>query len=469
MASNENQGLQIVVIILLITVLPLAAITWFIFTQNTSRGEKIKDDEAKIAKAEANLAKAIEDVNKYKQMIGLAEEVEADAAAATFEQDMGAYAATIPAEKRFYRQAIEEMAATVVKANQEKTATQAKISEIETENAKARAEAKVQVEEANKVKDAAVAELEAEKRKFMEAQTKAEGEKKDVLDQLAASQSNFSGEIDKLNKSVEQLSKEKKTAEDTVTKLTKVINSMRGGSFDVDDGEIRTVQERTGTVWVNLGSGDGLRPQTTFYVHAPNVSPGDVAARKGTVEVTQIMGEHLAEARIVDDLPNSPILPGDKIYTSLWDPGRREHFALAGRIDLDGDGNDDRDRLRNIITLSGGVIDAEIDDSGKQTGSISVDTRYLIEGQISPRAQGPVDKLRAEAALLGVERIGADKVLDHIAYKASQQTVRYGSTGNVDSTTRALPDGGLPKGVEYYGDMFRKRAPPPQPAVAPKF
>ncbi|HEX4129410.1 MAG TPA: hypothetical protein VHZ24_05160 [Pirellulales bacterium] len=469
MASSENQGLQITVIVLLITVLPLAVVAWVFFGQSNSYYSQLTADKVKLQEADANLRKAIEDVNKYKQMIGLPDEADSAKASTTFNDDMAGYGATLPAEKKFYRQALEELSTTLAKTMEEKAATQAKINEIELENTKARNEANVQVEAANKSKDDAVKELETQKAAFMEGQKKADAEKKDILDQLAKAQSDAAAETDKQNKTIEQLAKEVKTAGGTISTFQTELAKLRGGTFDVDDGELRSVQPRNETVLVNLGEADGLRPQTTFFVHSPNVSPSDMLARKGKIEVTQIMGEHLAEARIVDSKKTDPMLPGDKIYTSLWDPGRREHFAIAGRIDFNGDGVDDREQLRNIIRLSGGVIDAEIDTDGKQAGGITIDTRYLIEGPMPEKARAATNKLEAEAALLGVERIGVDKFLDHIGYKGSQQVIRYGITGNVDTVTRPLPDGGLPKDRFNFTDSFRKRQPQQQPVAPPTF
>ena len=64
--------------------------------------------------------------------------VTAEKASTTFTEDMAIYGATLPVEKRFYRQALEELSITLTKAVEEKVATQSKINEIETENTKAR-------------------------------------------------------------------------------------------------------------------------------------------------------------------------------------------------------------------------------------------------------------------------------------------------------------------------------------------
>src|SRR5206468_3589557 len=77
---------------------------------------------------------------------------------------------------------------------------------------------------------------------------------------------------------------------------------------------------------------------------------------------------------------SNPIMPGDQIFSPTWEPGRAEHFALTGFMDIDNDGGSDRQRIRDLIALNGGVIDAESDDEGKKTGSMSINTKYLVLG-----------------------------------------------------------------------------------------
>ena len=54
------------------------------------------------------------------------------------------------------------------------------------------------------------------------------------------------------------------------------------------------------------------------------------AEKKGTIEVVRIIEAHLAEARIMDDDPSKPIMPGDQLFSAAWRPGHAEHFALVG-------------------------------------------------------------------------------------------------------------------------------------------
>src|SRR5581483_2017659 len=182
---------------------------------------------------------------------------------------------------------------------------------------------------------------------------------------------------------------------------------------------------------------------------------GDPDGKKGQIEVTQILGDHMAEARILDSTLANPLLPGDKIYTPLWDPGRPERFAIAGKIDIDGDGKDDRDQLKSIIALSGGTIDAELSPEGNLTGAISSDTRYLIEGPPQDKARTAFEKLAADAKLMGVERIGIDKFLDHIGWRAGNELVRFGTNSNIDKYAGEQPDGGKPVSPGRTSDLFR--------------
>ena len=77
----------------------------------------------------------------------------------------------------------------------------------------------------------------------------------------------------------------------------------------------------------------------------------------------------MAEAHITSDDPTNPLLPGDRIYSQVWDRGRQVGFGIAGFIDMD-----ERPARaiwtssRAIIAASGGVVDAAPDDDGRQAG-----------------------------------------------------------------------------------------------------
>jgi uncharacterized coiled-coil DUF342 family protein len=116
--------------------------------------------------------------------------------------------------------------------------------------------------------------------------------------------------------------------------LREKIDNMEKLSFEVADGKIRRVEHTNHTVWINLGEQDFLKPRITFSVYGQeNQGVGRGAEDiKGKIEVTRILGPHMAEARIIDEDLYRPIVSEDLIYTPIWSPGLIEKISLAGSI-----------------------------------------------------------------------------------------------------------------------------------------
>ena len=125
-------------------------------------------------------------------------------------------------------------------------------------------------------------------------------------------------------------------------------------------GSIRTA--RFGSI---LGTADSLRRQVTFSVFDADLHDAAKSKKKGSIEVTRLLSDHMAEARITKDDPKNPILTGDNIYSQIWHRGKKLHFALTGLIDIDGDGQSDLQLARDLIELNGGIVDAYLDEAGK--------------------------------------------------------------------------------------------------------
>ena len=171
-----------------------------------------------------------------------------------------------------------------------------------------------------------------------------------------------------------------------------------------EDGLIRWVNQRNKTVWINLGEADHLRPQVTFSIYSSDEDDALGAVRKASIEVTRILSAKMAEARITDDVATNPVMEGDKIYSQVWSPGRQVGFAITGIIDMNGDGRNDLDRLKSVIALNNGKVDAVPGlPTARLKARLSVDTRYLILGDLprwtAARERGP-------AAFLGSDERG---------------------------------------------------------------
>ncbi len=212
-------------------------------------------------------------------------------------------------------------------------------------------------------------------------------------------------------------------------------------SFEVADGVIRRVEHASRTVWISLGEADFLKTRMTFSVYArdnPGVGRGaeDI---KGKIEVTRIMGPHMAEARVIDEDLYRPIVSEDLIYTPIWSPGLIEKISVIGAIDLDHDGKSDREQFHQMMAVAGCVIDNEVDDNGERLpkdGKITVQTRFLVKGDIPelPDVVGDDEKIKIkkinvhltemqkEARSNGVRIIKMNDFLAYIGYHTKRRT-----------------------------------------------
>jgi hypothetical protein len=112
-------------------------------------------------------------------------------------------------------------------------------------------------------------------------------------------------------------------------------------------GEITWVNQGSRVVWINRGSNDNLPRSTQFEVFSDDTADMTKGVKKATIEVTKIDGAHAAEARILNEKTYDPIMPGDKIYTSLGEDGpglSADHFTKFYRFKnvklLDDTGNE---------------------------------------------------------------------------------------------------------------------------------
>ena len=239
---------------------------------------------------------------------------------------------------------------------------------------------------------------------------------------------------------------------------------MTAQKFEIPSGEVRWVDQRTGTAWINLGRADSLQRQLTFGVYPADITDMTTGGKKAAIEVTQVLGDHLAEAHVFDDKLVDPIMPGDKIYTPVWLPGEKRHFALAGFLDPNGEGKSDVQAVKDIITINGGVVDCYLDDKGKKVGDMTVNTRYLVLGEAptekSQTAIAGLTKMLTEAERLGVQKIQLNDLLQRMGWKNRTPIVRYGRGANPkDFAAKPEPDQHRTSGG-HVSDVFQKRNPP---------
>ena len=225
------------------------------------------------------------------------------------------------------------------------------------------------------------------------------------------------------------------------------IDNLEKLSFEVADGVIRRVEHASHTVWINLGEQDFLKTRMTFSVYAKeNQGVGRGAEDiKGKIEVTRILGPHMAEARVIDEDLYRPIVSADLIYTPIWSPGLIERISIVGPIDLDHDGRSDREQFHQMMAVAGCVIDNEVDDNGDRIppdGKITVQTRFLVKGDIPDLADisaedekariikinAHLSDMQKEARSNGVRIIKLNDFLAYVGYHTKRRTFMTGQS-----------------------------------------
>jgi hypothetical protein len=259
--------------------------------------------------------------------------------------------------------------------------------------------------------------------------------------------------------------------EQEIRKFEASIDKLKEGLPTVDqfaqpaDGQITWVNQGERKVWINLGSADGLRPQVTFSVSNASDADAAKADKKGSIEVLRVVSEHMAEARITDDSSTNPLLPGDQIYSQVWDRGRKVGFGIAGFIDLDKDGRSDLEQLKQIIGANNGRVDASPNDAGDKQGELQVDTRYLILGEYpqDPRLTDYLSKhweqIGEEADQLGVETIPLEQFLNLMGWRNDTKAATLGAAGRAEDFPAEAPGESLPRKPRRPSGVFERRLP----------
>ncbi len=431
MAARENQGLQIALIVCAMLMVALA-VTSFVF-YNSSKEETLRAQNAvKDAKAANDtLMKTVDEMSQLKQVVGFAARDEVPAILAGFKKDVETYAATMRESEQNYRNIVSQLATELQKQTE-------LVVDAETRNERMQSDFKAK-EQANLAEIAqytaglkqAKDDLEQERAKFTAEREKF---KKDTAELVHNSDGAKKDLDDKLAKSSKDLDETETKLRDTLRKLETVIerDKEQDLSTELVDGKVTWVNQRGRVVWLNLGSDDGLRRQISFTVIGSDEINPVKAEKKGTIEVIRVIEPHLAEARIMDDDPSKPIMPGDQLFSAAWRPGHAEHFALVGLMDLDKDGVSDLDKVRNLITVNGGVVDAELKDDGKRVGQMTVDTRYLVIGKKPDEKNKSSDyldnysKMIGDAKLLPIKTISLTDLIGYLGYKDHERTVPLG-------------------------------------------
>ncbi|MBW3598075.1 MAG: hypothetical protein KY475_12455 [Planctomycetes bacterium] len=471
MASRENQGLQAALIVFVLITIALAVTTYVYFRKAEELGAQADAAQQQIQDANAQRDAALTDNQRLKEMLGYDIAEQMAVIEKNFAEDMAKfdsnYADTDPKNYRTLPEHLELAAlARHARAVDAERREQQALAEKQT----AEENAAQQIAAADQKFQTAVTTYQDERTQFGAERTRLNTERQQLAGRLTTKDQEITAVTTQATQAQEQYAAKIKTLEEARRSLLDQKREREQTSFETAHGRITFVNPGDRIVWIDLGLGDGLQRHTNFSVYDQNVNEYSPEHVKGRIEVTKLIDRHLAEARILDEDQSNPIVQGDLIYTPAWRPGQFLHFAVAGMIDINGDGQEDKELLRNIIYANGGVIDAEVDATGNVAGNMTVNTRYLIIGErpdetAGQQALAAYARLYDEAALKGVELMPLPRFLALMGYKSGSRTVPLGGAGGAMAeeapAAQPQPRGAAPRGeAQPAAPGFRPRRPP---------
>ncbi len=464
MASRESQGLQIALILFVMVTVVLAVTTYLYFRKAE---EKVR--QARAAAAEAKQAKDASmqlqfenqvmkhvlgydmktqaELDTIKQSLGGNKDMEK--VLAGFDQDMAMYGVGLVAQDLNYRSLpnhliteINTKGKQIVDAHaRENALTKARQDAIDAE-----AKRTAKAEESLKLVQG---ELETERKAFNDHRTRITTEKDKIAKLLPEKQQAYNllesqrtTEVEERNRQISQLTLLYDALKDKAERE-------KEPTYERPDGEVVMVNTSSNIVWIDLGSSDGVQRMMSFSVYDQEETGVGNAEVKARIEVTQVKDVHLAEARILEEELTDPIMKGDKIYSPSFRKGQKTRFALAGFLDINGDGKSDQTKVKSIISMNNGVVDAELLEDGSIAGKVTVDTHYLVEGEkpterTNERQTQGFTKIVTEASRLGIQKITLATLLDRMGYHDERRVLD-------------LQRGG--PGGSGASEKFRKRTP----------
>jgi hypothetical protein len=467
--ARENQGLQIALIVSVMLTIILGGTTYYfyrLYDEVSVKAASAEADARKKATAAQDIARELNDLKV--KAIGVKETDKVDAIlSGAFKDDMNKYAASYPEDDRVYHRLVEKMQGTINDKNAELSATKLEAQRLADQIKVFEAAKQQQIDDFQKARDAASQDLANERTKFNaesdrihQDETKLQTDMQAVRKDATADKAKADAKVADATARVQKLLRTTETQSDQIEKMTAT-------NIDVFDGQITSVDQRLGRVWINVGRADSLPRQITFSVYPPDTTDLTAAgAKKASIEITKILGDHLAEARVIDDTISNPIIVGDKVYTPLWAPGEKKHFALAGFLDVFGDGKSHLQTVIDLIKLNDGVVDAYIDEkTNKVVGEIGVNTRYLVLGEAPdekgvPAMHDAFTKILRNAEMFGVQKLQLGDLLQRMGWKNQSPVVHFGPGANPKDFA-AKPDEGVEKkSTGQVSDVFKTRRPP---------
>jgi predicted nucleic acid-binding Zn-ribbon protein len=282
------------------------------------------------------------------------------------------------------------------------------------------------------------------------------GNTKKKADEDAAGAEKKMKELTGVNKSLESTVRKQRDQLEPPSALKFIGSAVKGKVVGLDPkGEV---------CWINVGSADNVRPNQglTFSVFGAGRNGQADNVLKGSIEVIDILERHLSMAKIVEvtDAGRNPIVKGDLLINPAWSPSARQHVAIAGKIDLTGEGRDNIQEFMANLTRQGMVVDAYLDmvDRTVKGEGMTMDTNYLIVGeQPASNEREIADRILARQQK-AADKETTDKILDDPALEQMKQISEKMEEMRKEATDKGVTIVPLQKFIAMTGYRLPKGA-----------
>lgn len=449
MAARQDQGTQIFAIVasvLFALMAILAYLAWSNAKKETARADELQKQKQD---ADNNARQRVQQAESLMAMIGLDPATTFEEAEAQYKKDQEVFMGTMSAAEKSYRNSLDFVYTENQKVAQQEDAAKKQVKQLEQSLIALKDEWTKQFDAQKAEADKAKRDLAAEQTKYKAELERLDQDRKKLTATLGRKEKEFETRLAEAIAARDEA--EEKLVKSDRSRATLLAERRVGDpTSEVADGQVTYVNQANQTAWIDLGEADALRRQVTFSVFDSELHDAGKAQRKGSLEVVRVLGDHIAEVKITADDPREPIVPGDRIYSQVWQRGKQLRFGLTGFIDLDGDGQSDLQQAKDLISLNGGLVDVSLEEDGDIDGEMTVQTRYLVLGDSPDQPSKALYRdgfqtMSAEAANLGVETITLPEFLDRMGYRPAESTFRF--TGS--SQARSGGSGGAPTSFRF--------------------
>ncbi|MDR0703390.1 MAG: hypothetical protein LBF88_00205 [Planctomycetaceae bacterium] len=491
----KTNPLQVAVILLLVLTLGLAITIGFMHKGNDKRVAETKNAKEQAEKAEKEKRELTQQLITIKGLIGHEPESDLNTIQNAHQDCMEKNKIANDASRN-YLFVLQTLGAELDQKIKEHETLNEKYSKLQADYKNLELLNETVKEDIKKAKEDAEANLKNEQKRFSETIAKQKEETDVILAKKIEDENKAQEQIKTALTKAENAEAEAKQSQSKNNELVNVLEDLRRTNFDRPNGKIISVSQQSGSVFVNLGSEDGLMTRMTFSVYSPSITgisfgnndpeheavicevckrERSLNASKASIEIIRILGPHKAEGRILDDVLTDPIVAGDVIYTPIWKPGQKQHFALASGMRISGTGRRDNDprqsdltEIVRLIRANGGEIDSYISDGddehprGEIVGEITRDTTFIVLGDLNDEDNQDQTMMESQVKMLktaeqyAVKKINLRELLSRMGWKNVTPVRGFGNTA-VESDLAIVPTGEHRDSTGIVSPIYQKR------------